>query len=100
MITITEHAAERAKERCKWNRKTTERMAMRALSFGLHGDELSGALKRYISKRNAENAEAKAYVHGDFVYIFCGIILITVIEIPKQFRGAPKESRKDVCLNE
>ena len=82
-MIITKHAYKRAKQRAGFNKKTTERMATKALE---QGDDCA-----------FQNAKGKQY--GNFIYVFKDDILITIIcteaTIVTYEKGIRKERKCD-----
>lgn len=80
---VSEHAKERLKERCGFNKKASERMAQKAFEEGIAHSQTKGRLNKWVTSlyfrnRNANNIR----LYGDKAYIFCDDILVTVIQIP------------------
>ena len=84
----TEHAIERAKDRCGLNKSAAKRMSDRVLIIGkTHGD-FSGAFKKYLDKlyfkyKTANNMR----VYGQYIYLFNGNLLMTILNKPSKFRS-------------
>lgn len=85
---LTDHAVERAKERCGWNRAALLRMATRAQECGVCGNDVAGSLRRYLDKLAITHPGKHAKIHGCWIFIFGGRVLVTVLELPHQFRRA------------
>ena len=86
MIQITEHGAERMRERCKVKRKSVARLAKIAYEKGLTHADTSGALNGYIDSLYFYNRQANNIrLYGDKIYIFCNDVLVTVYDTPKRF---------------
>lgn len=87
-IRITDHAYQRMKERCGWNKKAGTRMADLAFSKGIQHKDTKGSLHRfidgiYLSHKNA----SKLVLYGQAVFIFCqGNVLVTVYAVPSRLR--------------
>lgn len=73
-------------------KRSVERNARRALTEGIGHREANGALKRYIAwlyelyDGNGNNIR----IYGDKVWVFHDGILITVLNVPGQYRKAAK----------
>ncbi len=91
---LTNHSIDRAKERCGWNRCALERMADKALESGISQKDVSGRLRRYIDKHSIQHPGHRSFIHGNVVFVFAGVTLITVLDLPKEFQRAAKASRK------
>ncbi len=86
-MKISDHAKQRMKERCGFNKKSQERMAKRALEQGITHKQTKGRLNKwvtslYFKNRNANNIR----IYGDNAYIFCGDTLVTVIPVPPSLK--------------
>ena len=82
-MCVSEHAKERLKERCGYNKKTSERMAQKAFEEGITHGQTKGRLNKWITSLYFKNQKASNIrLHGDKAYIFCGTVLVTVIQIP------------------
>lgn len=82
-MIVTNHANERLKERCGLKKKTKEHMVEKAFTKGYSHSQTKGRLNKwvtslYFKNRNANNIR----LYGDKAYIFCGEVLVTVIQIP------------------
>ena len=92
-IIITEHAYQRAKERLRWNKKTLDRMTVKAYNNGDHHTEVKGELGNHIENLLIASKNAnKIRLHGGIAYIFAGAILITIYRIDVNFNK--KQRRK------
>ena len=96
-ICITNHAYQRMKERCGWNKKAGARMADLAFYNGIPQGDTKGALHRfidsiYLSHRNA----SKLVLYGQAVFIFChGNVLVTVYAVPSRLRKTVPSVKED-----
>lgn len=80
---ISRHAAERLKERCGLNKKACERMAQKAFDEGIRHSQTKGRLNKWVTGLYFRNESANNIrLYGDKAYIFCGDLLVTVIQIP------------------
>lgn len=86
-IYITEHAAQRMKERAGWNRDTAIRMTVKAVDDGKPADEVTGRLGAWLRHRvdhhGPDDKEHWYRLYGDFVFVFTASTLVTVIRKPK-----------------
>lgn len=87
MRTVSRHAETRMKERCGFNKHSSERMAEKAFQEGITHAQTKGKLNKWITKlyfhnRNANNIR----LYGDYAYIFCETTLVTVIPIPNTLK--------------
>lgn len=97
-MEVSMHAAERLKERCGLNKKSMQRMAQKAFDEGIRHSQTKGRLNKWVAGLYFNNPKAKNIrLYGDKAYIFCGEILVTVIQIPaglmKDFKKVVKERR-------
>lgn len=90
---LTNHSVERAKKRCGWNRSALERMAEKALAEGVSAKEVAGSLRRYIDKQHILHPGHVSLIYGNTVFIFGGVTLITVLDLPKRFRLTAQKTR-------
>lgn len=82
-MEVSKHAEERLKERCGFNKKACERMAQKAFDEGISHSKTKGRLNKWVTSLYFKNKKANNIkLYGDKAYIFCGEILVTVIQIP------------------
>lgn len=80
---VSEHAKERLKERCGFNKKASERMAQKVFEEGILHSQTKGRLNKWVTSLYFRNKKANNIrLYGDKAYIFCDDILVTVIQIP------------------
>ncbi len=97
-MEISMHAAERLKERCGMNKKSMQRMAQKVFDEGIRHSQTKGRLNKWVTGLYFKNPKAKNIrLYDDKAYIFCGEILVTVIQIPaglmKDFKKMVKKRR-------
>lgn len=85
---ITEHARHRIKERLGIRKSAQNKIANRALEYGISHSDVSGKLKRYIDKtylsyKNGNNIK----IYGDNIFVFHDNILLTVWMLPNEFKN-------------
>lgn len=101
-MKLTRHAADRADERINWSHDVTQKMAEKALRFGLIHSDVSGSFNRYITKLYMAHGKANnVRVYGEHVYLFCGETLLTILPLPKKYKDASRrvlEAMKAVSL--
>lgn len=86
-MNISNHARQRMKERCGFNRKTQDRMAQKAFKEGITHKQTKGRLHKWVTSLFFKNCNANNIrLYGDNAYIFCGETLVTVIPIPNDLR--------------
>lgn len=82
-MKISNHAKQRMKERCGFNRKSQERMAEKAFNEGISHKQTKGRLNKWVTGLFFKNTKANNIrLLGNYAYIFAGEILVTVITIP------------------
>ena len=86
-VYVTEHAADRTRQRVGLPKRAGEKNAERAFLEGIKHSETSGSLKRfidglYLSKGKANNIR----IYCGNVYLFVGKDLVTVISLPARYR--------------
>lgn len=93
-IEVSRHAYERLHERCGLSRKAAIRMAEKAFYIGMKHSDTKGQINRWITSLYFNNKNANNIrLYGNFAYIFCNKILVTVLEIPNNLknRWKPKD---------
>lgn len=93
-IEVSRHAYERLHERCGLSRKAAIRMAEKAFYTGMKHSDTRGQINRWITSLYFNNKNANNIrLYGNFAYIFCNKILVTVLEIPNNLknRWKPKD---------
>ncbi len=84
---ISNHAKQRMKERCGFNKKTQERMSEKALKCGITHAQTKGRLNKWITSLFFKNTNANNIrIYGDNAYIFCRETLVTVIPVPANIK--------------
>lgn len=93
-IEVSRHAYERLHERCGLSSKAATRMAEKAFYIGMKHSDTKGQINRWITSLYFNNKNANNIrLYGNFAYIFCNKILVTVLEIPNNLknRWKPKD---------
>ncbi|MCM1258814.1 MAG: hypothetical protein NC307_13295 [Roseburia sp.] len=86
-MQISKHAKQRMKERCRFSRKSQDRMARKAFDEGITHAQTKGKLNKWITSLYFKNKKSNNIrLYGDKAYIFCGETLVTVIQIPAGLR--------------
>lgn len=86
-LSTTIHSGKRCKERLGLSKKQVNKMAEKALMFGINHDDAIGSLKRYIGwlyeshNRIANNI----LLYNREIYIFKDKRLITIFHLPHQY---------------
>lgn len=87
-IEVSRHAYERLHERCGLSRKAATRMAEKAFYIGMKHNDTKGQINRWITSLYFNNKNANNIrLYGNFAYIFCNKILVTVLEIPNNLKN-------------
>lgn len=87
-IEVSRHAYERLHERCGFSRKAATRMAEKAFYIGMKHSDTKGQINRWITSLYFNNKNANNIrLYGNFAYIFCNKILVTVLEIPNNLKN-------------
>ena len=82
-MDISEHAKERIKERCGFNKNAIEKMTNKAFEEGITHSQTKGRLNKWVTSLYFKNKKANNIrLYGDKAYIFCDKVLVTVIQIP------------------
>lgn len=93
-IEVSRHAYERLHERCGLSRKAATRMPEKVFYIGMKHSDTKGQINRWITSLYFNNKNANNIrLYGNFAYIFCNKILVTVLEIPNNLknRWKPKD---------
>lgn len=87
-MKITNHARLRGAERLNLPLEPFKRLAGIAMERGLSHAETTGKLNRYVTSlyMNGHNAN-NIRIYGDFVYLFKGGTLITVLALPNNMKA-------------
>lgn len=87
-IEVSRHAYERLHERCGLSRKAATQMAEKAFYIGMKHSDTKGQINRWITSLYFNNKNANNIrLYGNFAYIFCNKILVTVLEIPNNLKN-------------
>jgi hypothetical protein len=91
-ITITDHAFQRAKERMGFDRKATERIAMKAFVAGKRHTQCKGQLKKYLDTLYLQYQVANNMrVYGEAIYLFANNRLVTIYNLPNEYKSISKK---------
>jgi hypothetical protein len=93
-IIITDHAYQRAKERLSISKKSLDRLALTAYEKGIKQSDTAGQLKKYLDKLWFEHKTANNIrIYGEIIYLFCRNRLVTLFQIPPEFKKVLKHLR-------
>lgn len=91
MIHVTEHAYEKGKERLSLNKKSLEKLAIKAFEKGLKHADMKAYLKKYIDKVYLRNRTANNIrIYGEVLFIFTDDRLVTLYQIPNNLKKYTK----------
>lgn len=90
MITISDHAYKRAKQRMGFSRSTTEKMARIALLVGFSEDNLPTLVRQYVEEQRRQHWQIYR-VYGDYIFLFAPgkkdtFRMVTVMRMPSRFK--------------
>ena len=93
------HAEKRMIERLGINKRAVQRLAEKAYKDGIRHKDAVGRLKKWMAYRFNQNRNANNMrVYGEFLYVFCGNILVTVYIVPNELRKLVSISAKNKTL--
>ena len=94
-ISVSLHAAQRAKERVGVGKSSVDRLAELAYQRGYHHAHTKGALFRWIKYNVCKRGVDDPRIYGEKLYLFNHGVLVTVIPLPGEFLSClPKFLRK------
>lgn len=94
-MRISNHAKMRMKQRCGLNEKSCERIARKAFEEGICHSQTKGQLNKWVTSLYFKNEDANNIrLYGDKAFIFCGEVLVTVIQIPNELKKNMKSMIK------
>ena len=85
-MILTRHGKKRMKDRLGASKRSSDRIAEKALSLGITHAELTGSLCRYVDsiylkKRTANNIR----IYAQKIFLFRNDLLITVLPLPPKY---------------
>lgn len=87
-IIVSNHAEKRLKERAGLNKKASIRMAQKAFDNGITMSGDKGSFNKWLAYIAHKGYDPKIYsnirIYGEFMYIFNGDTLVTVLDVPQQ----------------
>jgi hypothetical protein len=100
-MKISKHAEERANERLGLPIKPFEKLANKALSNGIKHSDTVGRLNKYITSLFFYNKSANnTRIYGEFIYLFNNETLITVLNLPNNFKSLANKLRNEQEVKE
>jgi hypothetical protein len=95
MAIITNHGEQRVKDRVGVSKKLAEKMADKALEFGIKHDEVAGELKKYLDRIYlSHKVSNNTRIYNQKVYLFNGKKLISVLDLPSKFHKTVDKIKK------
>jgi len=97
LISISQHAFQRAKERFSLNEKSLQRLSERAFSEGIKRKDVKfGKFGRFLdrlflSKLTADNIR----VYGEIIFFFRGSHLVTLYQLPNEYKKSITKRKKN-----
>ena len=86
-LVTTKHSKKRCKERLGISKKDTDKIAEKALKYGIRYTDASGSLRRYMGylyeSHNRETGDI--IIYNRYVFIFDGTKLITIFGLPNKY---------------
>lgn len=80
---VTKHAHKRIRERNGANKKSIDKIVLKALEDGVPHCRTKGRLNKWVTHLYFQTRKANNIrIYGDKAYLFSGSSLITVIQIP------------------
>lgn len=99
---VTKHAEHRVRNRVGVNKQSVDKLAEKALIYGLTHKETTGRLHKYLttlflSKHKANNMR----VYNRQVFLFHGNVLLTVFPLPQNMTAmADKQQKRKESVQE
>lgn len=94
-VDVTYHAFDRIKERVGLSKQAAIRLANKAFCNGITHKELTGGVLKfadhmYLSHKKANNIR----IYGEFMWLFHDNVLITVVDLPNEYKKSVKQIYK------
>jgi hypothetical protein len=94
-MKLTRHSKERIEERVGLSKEASEKMAQKALQFGITHGETVGQFNKFLTRLCMKNrAINNIRVYNRYVFLFAKETLITVLNLPHDFHGAEDKLKK------
>ena len=81
-LRVSKHGKTRMKERSGISGHSSRKIAQRAISHGINGDDTLDELKQWVINRDLDS-HSSLYIYGGMAYIFRNNTLITAIAVPE-----------------
>lgn len=97
-VYVTRHARQRTKQRVGLSKRLADQNARKALEKGICHKNTRGSLNRYLTKVYFSNPAANNIrIYCENVYIFKGQMLITVWQLPPEYRKTALHIQKKLA---
>lgn len=94
-MKLTRHSIERGEERLNLSVQAFARTAKTALTLGITHSQTRGKLNRYINTLYLREQSANNIrIYGEHIYLFTGETLITVFNLPNDFKAVVAKIRE------
>jgi hypothetical protein len=94
-IYISDHAADRLKERNGWSEKTSLRMLKRVFDNGTKEGNLKGAVRHWLDAKHDDGNMSSFIVYGNVLYVFHDNVLVTAYTVPTKTRLRDMIGKRD-----
>lgn len=84
MISISEHAYNRAKERLGLNRPALRKLCAMAYCYGVAQSQTKGLLLSYLKQRKVEYPNNTFRIYGENLFVFQNNVLVTAFRLPNE----------------
>ena len=89
MTKVTQHGADRVRERVGVPKRAVARMADKAFADGAKHSDFAGSMRRYLDGVFLEHGNANNMrVYNQHLFLFAGATLITAWPVPQKYRSA------------
>lgn len=86
-VRVTDHAHDRIKQRLGLGKSAHQRAAENAMVRGRIRTTFSGRLRRYLDGAQDWYQSGELIIYGGFVWVFAGLSLVTVYQLPVEYRA-------------
>jgi len=95
-VALTNHAIERGKERLGLNPKALQHFADRVVVEGMPWDACQGGMRRWLEAGQYRHHKGSGTrIYGEHVFVIQDNVLVTILELPHEYRGVVKKWRKN-----
>lgn len=90
---VSRHGYLRSKERIGLNKRATDKIVLKALEYGISHKEVGGTLSRYFDFLYLSHGKGNNIrIYAERVFIFDDEFLITVFNLPNEFKKLVKKA--------